>query len=283
MEKIVGAIRLIRPINCVVMGIAVLVGMTVAAQGFPLEGKKILLGFITGFTFLAAANAVNDYYDRNIDVVNEPNRPIPSGVIQPREALSYVFILSAIGFLAAFLTNKECLAIAIVAWVLSVYYATMGKRTGILGNLIVSACVALPFIYGGFAVESGLMSILVLFSAMAFLSTAGREVTKGIVDVEGDRSQGVKTVAVLYGSKAAAITAVLFYIAAVVLSLFPWALGVVSAWYLPLVILADIGFIASSVLLLRDHSRESARVIKRLVLVWMVMGLLAFVAGTFGR
>lgn len=283
MEKIVGAIRLIRPINCVVMGIAVLVGMTVAAQGFPLEGKKILLGFITGFTFLAAANAVNDYYDRNIDVVNEPNRPIPSGVIHPREALSYVLILSAIGFLASFLTNSHCLAIATVAWLLSVYYATMGKRAGILGNLIVSACVALPFIYGGFAVESGLTLTLVLFAAMAFLSTAGREVTKGIVDVKGDRFKGAKTVAVLYGSKAAAITAALFYIAAVVLSLFPWVLGRVSAWYLPLVILADIGFILSSVFLLRDHSRENARRTKRLVLVWMVTGLLAFVAGTFGR
>ncbi|RLI39569.1 hypothetical protein DRO69_14130, partial [Candidatus Bathyarchaeota archaeon] len=70
MEKIVAIIQLIRPINCVVMGVAVLVGMIVAAQTFLLDGKTALLGFITGFTFLAAANAVNDYYDRNIDAVN---------------------------------------------------------------------------------------------------------------------------------------------------------------------------------------------------------------------
>jgi len=282
MEKITGLIQLTRPINCAVMGVAVLVGMIVAAQTFLLDGKTALLGFITGFTFLAAANAVNDYYDRNIDAVNEPSRPIPSGVIQPKEALSYVFILSATGFFTAFLTNVQSLTIASVAWFLSMYYAMMGKRTGVFGNLIVSVCVALPFIYGGFAVESGLSLILVLFAAMAFFSTIGREITKGIVDVEGDKLQSVKTVVVLYGSRTAAVTAAFFYIIAVVLSLFPWVLGKVSVWYLPLVILADVGFISSSILLLRNYSRGNARTIKRMILACMVTGLLAFIAGTLG-
>jgi len=282
MEKITGFIQLTRPINCAVMGVAVLVGMIVAAQTFLLDGKTALLGFITGFTFLAAANAVNDYYDRNIDAVNEPSRPIPSGVIQPKEALSYVFILSATGFFTAFLTNVQSLTIASVAWFLSMYYAMMGKRTGVFGNLIVSVCVALPFIYGGFAVESGLSLILVLFAAMAFFSTIGREITKGIVDVEGDKLQSVKTVVVLYGSRTAAVTAAFFYIIAVVLSLFPWVLGKVSVWYLPLVILADVGFISSSILLLRNYSRGNARTIKRMILACMVTGLLAFIAGTLG-
>lgn len=283
MEKITGFIQLIRPINCAVMGVAVLVGMIVAAQTFLLDEKTTLLGFITGFTFLAAANAVNDYYDRDVDAVNEPSRPIPSGVIQPKEALSYVFILSAIGFFTAFMTNEvQCLAIATVAWFLSMYYAMMGKRTGVLGNLVVSTCVALPFIYGGFAVESELSLILVLFATMAFFSTVGREVTKGIVDVEGDKLQSVKTVAVLYGSRTAALTATFFYVIAVVLSIFPWVFDKVSVWYLPLVILADVGFILSSVFLLRNYSRENARTVKRMVLVCMVTGLLAFIVGTFG-
>jgi geranylgeranylglycerol-phosphate geranylgeranyltransferase len=282
MEKIVAIIQLIRPINCTVMGAAVLVGMIVAAQTFLLDGKTAFLGFITGFTFLAAANAVNDYYDRNIDAVNEPNRPIPSGVIQPKEALGYVFILSAIGFLTAFSTNAHSLAIAIIAWLLSMYYAMMGKRTGVFGNFVVSTCVALPFIYGGFAVESGPSLTIILFAAMAFFSTVGREITKGIVDVEGDKLQSVKTVAVLYGSRTAAMTAAFFIVVAVVLSIFPWILGKVSVWYLPLVILADVGFISSSILLLRNYSRENARTVKRIILACMVMGLLAFIAGILG-
>jgi len=262
------------------MGFAVVVGMIVATRGFSIKTETILYGFVTGFAFLAAANTINDYYDRGIDAINEPRRPIPSGVIRPKEALGYVLILSVVGFLTAFLTYvPECLAIATIAWFLSLYYATMGKRTGFLGNLVVSACVAVPFIYGGFAAGKGLDLLLLLFSVIAFLSNTGREITKGIVDVGGDKPQRVRTLAVLYGSNTAAVTASSFYISSVVFSLFPWLLGKVSVWYLPYAALADVGFVLSSVLLLHDFSCENARKVKNLALVWMVAGLLAFVAG----
>lgn len=280
MEKALGVLRLIRPVNCLMMGFAVVVGMIVATHGFSIKTETILYGFVTGFAFLAAANTINDYYDRGIDATNEPSRPIPSGIIRPKEALGYVFILSVIGFITAFLTYvPECLAIATVAWLLSVYYATMGKRTGLLGNFVVSACVAVPFIYGGFAVGKGLDLLLLFFSVIAFLSNTGREITKGIVDIGGDRPQRVRTLAVLYGSRTAAVTASSFYISSVVFSLFPRILGKVSVWYLPYVIIADTGFVLSSVLLLHDFSCENARRVKNLVLVWMVAGLSAFVAG----
>ena len=280
MRKVVGVLRLIRPVNCLMMGFAVIVGMIVATRGFSINIETILYGFVTGFAFLAAANTINDYYDRGIDAINEPSRPIPSGVIRPKEALVYVFILSVVGFVTAFLTYvPECLAIATIAWLLSLYYATMGKRTGFLGNCVVSLCVAVPFVYGWFAVGKGLDLLLLLFSVIAFLSNTGREITKGIVDIGGDKPQRVRTLAVLYGLRTAAVTASLFYISSVVFSLFPWILGKVSVWYLPYVVLADAGFVLSSVLLLHDFSCENARRVKNLVLVWMMAALLAFAAG----
>jgi len=284
MKKAEAVARLIRPINCTVMGFAVIVGIIVATPSFSMGRNEVIraaLGFVTGFTFLATANVVNDYYDREIDAVNEPNRPIPSGIIRPKEALSYASVLSVVGFVSASLTNWECLVLATMSWILLLYYGTRGKRTGLLGNFVVSACISLPFIYGGFAVERGLSLVLTLFSAMAFLSNTGREITKGIVDVEGDKLRNVKTVAVLWGSKTAAVAASSFYGASVILSSFPWFLGKVSAFYLPLVALADAGFIFSSLTLLQDYSRENARRVKNLVRVWMVISLLAFVAGKF--
>lgn len=276
--------RLIRPVNCAVIGFAVIVGIIVAVPEFSLEGKvaiNVILGFITGFTFLATANVTNDYCDREIDAVNEPNRPIPSGIIQPKEALVYASILSAVGYVTAFLTNIECFILAGGSWLLLIYYSTKGKRTGLLGNLVVSACIALSFIYGGFAAEAGLSLILGLFSAMAFLSNVGREITKGIVDVEGDKIQGVKTLAIRYGARIAAFAAVCFYAAAVALSFLPLILEKTSFWYLPFVGLADFGFILSSILLIHNFSRENARKIKNLVRLWMVVSLLAFVMGKF--
>jgi geranylgeranylglycerol-phosphate geranylgeranyltransferase len=114
---------------------------------------------------------------------------------------------------------------------------------------------------------------------MAFLSNTGREITKGIVDVEGDKAQNVKTLAVRYGSKNAAISAVLFYLAAVSLSPLPWVMRLVSIWFLPLVSVTDVGLAVSSFMLLTDLSREKARKIKKTVLVWFIFGLLAYVAG----
>ncbi len=114
---------------------------------------------------------------------------------------------------------------------------------------------------------------------MAFFSTVGREITKGIVDVEGDKLESVTTVAVLYGSGKAAFSAVIFYILAVVLSFFPRLLGEVSVWYLPFVAVADLGFIFSSTSLLHNYSRENARRVKNIARIWMVIGLFAFVAG----
>ena len=122
---------------------------------------------------------------------------------------------------------------------------------------------------------------VLLFALMAFLSNTGREITKGIVDVKGDMAEGVKTLAVRYGEKNAAVAAALFYVSAVALTPIPLVLDLVSFWFVPIVLVTDLGLVASSAVLLRDYSRENARKIKKLVLLWFVIGLLAYVFGVF--
>jgi len=274
-----GFLRLIRPLNCVMMGFAVIVGASlVPAFSFSI---KLLLGFVTSFTLTGASMAINDYYDRDIDAINEPNRPIPSGAVSPKEALYFALVLSIIGFVAAFGTNVPSLLVAAVAWMVSVTYITKGKRTGLPGNFLVSACVAIPFIYGGFVVEKLELPIMI-FAAIVFLSNTGREITKGIVDVMGDTYRNVRTIAVFYGEEDAAFASSIFFFSAVSLTPFPWLWGLVSNWFLPLVILTDIGLVASSISLLRNSSRDNARRVKNLSLVWFITGLLAFLAGTIG-
>ena len=280
MRRVIGYVRLMRPVNCVMMGFAVFVGAVLANPAFAGgDWLKIAYGFLTGFTLCAAAMVVNDYYDRAIDAVNEPSRPIPSGLVSSREAFVLVFVLTVVGFVFAFFTSVLCLAVAAVSWVIVVAYVTVGKRTGLPGNFLVSACVATPFIYGSVAMLDWVPLNVWLFASMAFLSNTGREITKGIVDVKGDAAEGVRTLAVRYGERNAAITATIFYVSAVALTPVPWLLGLVSFWFIPVVILTDAGFVLSSALLLKDHSRENARKIKKIVLLWFVTGLLAFVLG----
>jgi geranylgeranylglycerol-phosphate geranylgeranyltransferase len=283
MDKAKALLQIIRPINCIMMGFAVIVGASLANRGifFSQDFSNLVYGFVTAFTFTGASMAINDYYDRNIDAINEPNRPIPRGAISPRQALLYASFLTAVGFVAAFFTNVYSLTIAILSWVIFAAYATKGKQTGLLGNLMVSTCVAVPFVYGSFVVAKGFEMAIMLFALMAFFSNTGREIAKGVVDVEGDKSQNIRTIAVRYGEKTAAVVASIFFILAVVLSPLPLLLKLVSLWFIPLVAVTDVGLIASSVLLIRDCSRKNAKKIKNLVLIWFLFGLLAFVIGIF--
>jgi len=280
MSKVGGYLRLMRPINCLMMGFAVVVGAALANLSvLGTFWQNLIYGFVTGFALTAASMAINDYYDREIDAVNEPKRPIPSGLIKPKEALIFASALTIIGFISAVLTNIFCFLIAIIAWIIFVTYTTVGKRSGLPGNFLVSTCVAMPFIYGSVAATNTIQSNVLIFVLMVFLSNTGREITKGIVDVEGDRMQNVKTLAVLYGEKKAAITAVLFFLFAVFLSPIPWLLQSVSFWFLPIVAITDFGLAASSFMLLKDFSRENARKVKNTVLLWFLIGLLAFIVG----
>jgi len=281
MSKLEAYFRIMRPINSLMMGFAVLVGAVIARSGAPanFEVRNLAWAFVTGFALTAGSMVVNDYYDREIDAINEPNRPIPSGMVSPKEALVLAFFLAVIGFAAAYVTGIPSLAIAAISWILFTTYTTVGKRTGLLGNFLVSTCVAIPFVYGSVVITSGIDINVLIFVSMVFLSNTGREITKGIVDIEGDIRQNVRTLAVRFGSKTAAIAAALFNISATLLSPTPVLFGLVSPWFVPLVSITDIGLVASSIALLRNHSRESARRTKRIVLVWFGIGLLAFLVG----
>jgi geranylgeranylglycerol-phosphate geranylgeranyltransferase len=272
-------LRLIRPINCVMMGLAVIVGAVLADSSIGSNSwLSLAYGFVTGFMLTGAAMTINDYYDRQIDAINEPKRPIPSGVVKPKEALLYAAILTVVGFATASLTSALCFATAVIAWTIFAAYTTVGKRSGLPGNFLVSVCVTIPFIYG-MAIVAQVSKNVLLFASMAFLSNTGREITKGIVDVKGDKAANVKTLAVRYGEERAATAAASFCILAILLSPIPWLLKLVSFWFIPPVLVTDIGLAASSFMLLRDHSRENARKIKKNVLLWFIIALLAFILG----
>ncbi len=276
MSKLKGYLQLIRPVNCIMMGFAVIVGASLVS---PLSFNiNLVLGFLTSFSLTGASMVINDYYDLEIDTINEPNRPIPRGDVSPKDALSFASILSIIGFIAAFATNIPSFIVAVIALIISIAYITKGKGTGLPGNLLVSTSVIIPFIYGGLALGQIEVATL-LFVAIVFFSNTGREITKGIVDVEGDRGHNIKTIAVTHGEKTAAISAAAFSLFAVGLSPLPWMWKLVSDWFLPLVIVTDIGLIFSSIMLLLDYSRNNAKKTKKLSLIWFMTGLLAFIFG----
>ncbi len=272
-------LEIMRPINSIMVGIAIIVGAVITG-GFDLinDPSILLYSFLTGFTLSGASMAINDYYDRAIDAINEPKRPIPSGRVSPQGAVVLTLILSVIGLFSSWLISWGAFGVAVFAWVIMMFYSMWGKKKGFLGNLMVSTCIALPFIYGGLL--SGQVWASFSFSLIAFLSNTGREVTKGIVDIQGDKSAGVNTVAVVYGATRAADVATLFFIAAVASSVIPVYLSLVSYWYIPFVLMTDVGLIVSSYQIVADPSRKTSRSIKTRILYLMLIGLIGFATGS---
>lgn len=282
MKKVIGFLRIIRPVNCVMMGFAVIVGAVISTRGGISGGDMInlALGFITAFTLTGASMAINDYYDREIDAINEPSRPIPSGLISPMESIAIFIALTIIGLSSAMLVNNLCLLLAIASIIISTLYSTSGKRTGLPGNIMVSTCISMPFIYGGTCMRGIVEPGTLIFAAMAFLVNTGREIIKGIADIEGDKMGGVKTLAVSHGPKRAAKVALALIITAVAISPLPIILNLTNIWFIPLLLIADAGFIISAISVAKNITRENSKKVKKAILIYMLISLIAFLAGT---
>jgi geranylgeranylglycerol-phosphate geranylgeranyltransferase len=271
-------LRLTRPPNAFLMFVAVLVGVVFSEQR-NFQTLHILLAFLTAYGLTGSSMALNDYFDREVDAVNNPMRPIPSGSVSPGSAVALSAVLAALGLASAALISPQSLIVASAAFAAASAYNWKLKKTGLAGNMVVSFTVVAPFLYGS-VISDGVVSGRVgVFALLAFLANTGREVIKGMTDVEGDARRNVMTIARVRGLQAAARLGAALYLAAVALSPLPYLLGVAGPLYLPAVSLADAGFVYSCFKLLKNPDPETAHRQKNLTLIWMLTALVSFLLG----
>lgn len=277
MKKAVALIKLLRPINGVMMLVALFVGFAFSSRWVELE--EAILAMITAFTLYSSSNVMNDYFDRYVDAVNAPHRPIPSGVVTAQEALVVAASLAILGEATAVLTSVLCFLTATVIYLVGLSYNAWVKKTGLVGNLFVSVGVAAPFVYGMIVVDGTVSLDVGVLALIALVANMGREVVKGISDIEGDVERGIQTVARKHGEGAATKLGAALYITAVLLSMIPAYKGFVSVYYVPLIAVADVGFLQLSWSIMRRSGRENALKVKNRTLIWMLTVMVAFLAG----
>lgn len=260
---------MMRPANCLMASAAAMIGMLIA--GHSLSPAAALPIFVVVFLVTGAGNAVNDYFDRDIDKINRPDRPIPRGAVSPKAALVWSLVLFAAGCAISGLVNQICLAIAIFNSLLLYLYARNLKATPLAGNLAVSYLTGSSFVFGGAAFGMRGLEATISIALLAALATMSREIAKDIEDMEGDRKCGAKTLPIIAGEKASGILAALLGAAAVALSFFV-PLGVA---YLAIVAMADLFFLLSIAKLLKKDFTGAQKALK----MGMAVALLAFLAG----
>lgn len=269
--RLTAMIELSRPGNVLGAVILAVVGAYVAAGvGRPLETVVALTATGLG---TAAGNAINDYFDRDIDAINRPNRPIPSGRVQPWEAKYYAAAALVIGFvLTIALLPPTAIGIAVINLMLLVTYTRWFKGTPGVGNGVVGFLVGSAIWFGGAA--GGDLQATAVIGLLAGLATVTREIVKDIEDIPGDRTAGVKTLPIAIGSRPAWHVGGTTLAIGTAVSPVPYLDGTLGAGYLgglvPALVIMGYGWYRG----LRDPSAG-----QRLLKIGMYVALAGFVLG----
>jgi len=262
-------LELARPLNCAMAAVGVVIGEILA--GAHLSVQAVLAPIVAAIV-CAGGNAINDYFDAEVDAVNRPERPIPSGRVSRKAAKRFALACFASGVFLSIFINSWCFIIAAVNSILLYAYSWKLKGTPLIGNAVISYLVGSCFLFGA-AVGTRPAAAVWLF-LLAFLANLVREILKDVEDVEGDAKAGLKTLPIVAGEKTALNVASVFSIALAVLTPFPYLDGVVSARYLYLACPAAAMIVAGA--LGARYGIFGAREGQRLTKLGMILGLAAF-------
>lgn len=274
MKKFKGLFRLLRFELPVAAGICVILGQLFAIGKFP-SPLLMAAGFFSVFLISASILVLNDYFDVETDKINSPDRPIPSGLVSPNEALVFSFILLFSGIFLSYLIGLEVLIIALILSLIGFLYNRYFKKSGLPGNLMVSFSVGMTFIYGGASVGLPFNKIVIFFALIAALVDLAEEIAADSIDVEGDMLINSKSIAIKYGESAALkISSTIFFIV-VLISVVPFIL----IWF-PLVYLIPIGimdiFIIYFTAKLLKSGKDKRRSYIRAIYLGATFGLFLF-------
>ena len=233
-----GLFELTRPGNAVAAGVLTFTGSFVAA-GFGVDPVSAVAAVAATVFATAAGNAVNDYFDREIDRVNRPDRPIPRGAVTARVGLAFSVLLFLCAVVAAVSLPVTAIAIAVANLLALVAYTKLFKGLPGVGNAVVAYLTGSTFLFGGAAVgRVGDPAVVVLF-ALAALATLSREIVKDVEDIAGDRTEGLQTLPIVVGEGAALRIGAAVLAVAVAASAVPYLMGTFGLLYVGLVIPAD--------------------------------------------
>lgn len=180
---------------------------------------------------VAGGNAINDYFDRDVDEINAPDRPIPRGAVSPRGALAFSGVCFAAAVGLSLTLPLLAIAIAIVNLAALVAYTEFFKGLPGAGNALVAYLGGSTFLFGAAAVATPGPASIVLF-VLAALSTLTREIVKDVEDVEGDSAEGLRTLPIAIGERRSLHLATGLLAVAIAVSPAPFVLGTFGPTYL---------------------------------------------------
>ena len=276
MSTVKAYIALTRPSNVLITFISVLIAAGLAGSIQPLA--NVLLACISASFITIAANAINDFFDIEIDKVNKPFRPLPSGKISPDSARIFSLSFFVAGIFLSVFIHWNCVIVAVGASILLYFYSARLKRTVLWGNLTVSIISAFAFIYGGLAVNR--IKGAIFPAIFALLMHLGREIVKDIQDQDGDKIANANTLPLAYGVTTAKTVVTITFALLLFATIIPYRIGYYNNVYLWIVVFGvDLVILGITVILWRVTKPKHLNIVSDIIKADMVIGLLALYLG----
>lgn len=293
--KFKDAIEILRPINGLMGGLTVIIGILNTRIGIPLPNLifNIIFGVLIYFFISGSSMIINDYYDVEIDKINRPERTIPRGSISLKQAkilwvvtiliasmLSIIHSLLFIGYqlFIGYLVSIIVVFMAFIGW----FYAAWGKKSGFFGNIIVGISFSIGLIYGAMLNNAGIPPYIYYFFLTSFFLLLSREVIKGCEDIEGDKKEGVKTLAIKIGIKKSTKIAMVFAIIAIVFYILPLFTVINQLLFLISMVFGLAVVIFAVILMLKSNlTNKDFKKVSLLLKIGAFLGLLTFLLASF--
>lgn len=267
--------------------LTVIIGLLNTRTGVPFEILLLnfVLGIITYFLIAGSGNVVNDIYDLSIDIVNKPQRPLPSDRLSVKQAW-IIFVVTFLGGVTVSIIHSLmfslgfiniCLAtfFGLIGWI----YAKYGKKSGFPGNIIVSISFSIGLIYGAILNTLVIPVFIYFFFFTAFFLLLSREIIKGCEDIEGDEQEGVKTLAIKLGIKKATYASFIASLLAIIFFVLPIFTNIINPilFLISMILGLIVVIIAAGHMLKANLMKKDFKKISLMLKVGAFLGLITFV------
>jgi len=232
-SKLSAAVSLTRIINVLITFVSVLVAVLICSSSSAILAGTILLAAVTASIVTACGNIINDVFDYETDLVNKPNRPLPSGNMSKSSAVVIYFVLLIISLIVSCLISLIIFTIVLLSQLLLLLYSLSLKKIPLLGNVVISFLTGFVFIYGG--IIAGNINAALIPALFAFLINLSREGIKTIEDIPGDKKTGFKSFPQIFGIKFSQNLIAAFLILLLLFTFVPFLTGFYSIEYFILV------------------------------------------------
>jgi len=207
-----------RPFTLVAPALGFASGAATAAGAAPREPWSLdlllypFIGLVMAAVLNAASNALNQIYDLEIDRVNKPKRPLPSGRLSIADAWTFTLVTYAVALVLAWFVQPggrhECFWIVIVATIMTFLYSAppfRTKRLALWANVTIAIPRGVLLKVAGWSSVKTIVGVEPWFIGLIFgLFLLGASTTKDFADMEGDARGGCRTLPIIYGVRRAA-------------------------------------------------------------------------------